>query len=50
MEDDKKELNNVADLEVEESEEVEAYMYCDTKSQRCLNDCIGGGPMLSTLR
>ncbi len=29
------------------TEEVEGYGYCTTHKQKCLNDCIGGGPAIS---
>lgn len=34
---------------VMEQEEIEGYSYCESTKQRCLNDCIGGGPVLSSV-
>ncbi len=31
-----------------EREEIEGYSWCGTTKERCLNDCIGGGPVLSS--
>ena len=31
----------------DDTEEVEGYGYCTTHKQKCLNDCIGGGPAIS---
>lgn len=33
---------------VMENEEIEGYTYCPSTAQRCLNDCIGGVPVLSS--
>lgn len=33
---------------VMENEKIEGYTYCPSTAQRCLNDCIGGGPVLSS--
>ena len=42
---DEKDLKKVN----EEGQDVEGYDYCDTTRERCLNDCIGGGPVLSSV-
>ncbi len=31
----------------ENAEEVEGYVYCTTHKQKCLNDCAFGGPAIS---
>ena len=33
----------------EDTEDVEGYAYCATYKQKCLNDCVGGGPAISCL-
>ena len=34
----------------DKDETVEGYAFCSSVKQKCLNDCIGGGPSLSYLK